>query len=196
MKRKPFRLLGLGIMILVLTGFIWWGYGLENELEAKSVPEIESGTMMVPVNFSELADKIRPGVVNIRTVKTIKGGGPVFRHFFGNPFGKKNPFGGPDRFHDFFGPHQEEGPSRDFKQRSLGSGFIIDKAGHIVTNNHVIENADQIKVKLADEREFEAELVGRDPNTDLALIRIKETGRFRCAFSGQLGDGCWQPLRA
>jgi serine protease Do len=183
MKRKPFRKLSLGIMILALTGFLW-GCGLENELEAKNIPEVESKTVMVPVNFSELAQKVRDGVVNIRTVKTLKGGGPVFRHFFGNPFGQKNPFGDEDRFRDFFGPRHEEGPSRDFKQRSLGSGFIIDKGGFIVTNNHVIENADQIKVKLADEREFEAELVGRDPNTDLAL------------FSGQLGDGRWQPLRA
>ena len=184
MKRKPFRKLSLVIMILALTGFIW-GCGLENELEAKSKPEIESKTLMVPVNFSELAQKVRDGVVNIRTVKTIKGGGPVFRHFFGNPFGQKNPFGDSDRFNDFFGPRHEEGPSRDFKQRSLGSGFIIDKAGYIVTNNHVIENADQIKVKLADEREFEAELVGRDPNTDLALIQIKDASDL---VSLQLGD--------
>ncbi len=193
MKRKPFRKLSLGIMILALTGFIW-GCGLENELEAKSMPEIESKTMMVPVNFTELAQKVRDGVVNIRTVKTMKGGGPVFKHFFGNPFGQKNPFGGDDRFRDFFGPHQEEGPSRDFKQRSLGSGFIIDKDGHIVTNNHVIENADQIKVKLADEREFEAELVGRDPNTDLALIRIKDASDLvplKLGDSDDLAVGSW-----
>ena len=164
MKRNPFRTFSLAILILALTGFIW-GCGLEKELEAKNTPKIEAKTLMVPVNFSELAKKVRDGVVNIRTVKTIKGGGPVFRHFFGNPFEQQTPHGGP--FH-------EKGPSRDFKQRSLGSGFIIDRAGYIVTNNHVIENADQIKVKLADEREFEAELVGRDPNTDLALIQIKD----------------------
>jgi serine protease Do len=193
MKRKPFGKLSLAIMILALTGFIW-GCGLENELEAKSPPEIESKTLMVPVNFSELAQKVRDGVVNIRTVKTMKGGGPVFRHFFGNPFGQKNPFGDQDRFRDFFGPHHEEGPSRDFKQRSLGSGFIIDKAGYIVTNNHVIENADQITVKLADEREFEAELVGRDPNTDLALIRIKDASDLvplKLGDSDALSVGSW-----
>ena len=193
MKRKPFRKLSLGIMILALTGFLW-GCGLENELEAKNMPEIESKTMMVPVNFSELAQKVRGGVVNIRTVKTIKGGGPVFRHFFGNPFGQKNPFGDQDRSRDFFGPRHKEGPSRDFKQRSLGSGFIIDKTGYIVTNNHVIENADQIKVKLADEREFEAELVGRDPNTDLALIRIKDASDLvplKLGDSDDLSVGSW-----
>ena len=121
-----------------------------------------------PESFSELAEAARPGVVNIRTVKTIKGGSPVFRHFFGNPFGgKQNPFD------EFFGPFQGDGHQRDFKQRSLGSGFIIDGDGFIVTNNHVIEDADQIKVILADDKEFDAELVGRDPKTDLALIRIK-----------------------
>ena len=193
MKKTPFSKLSLGIMILAITGFIS-GCGLENELEAKSMPQNESTTVMVPANFSELAQKVRGGVVNIRTVKTIKDGGPVFRHFFGNPFGQKNPFGDRDRFRDFFGPHHEEEPSRDFKQRSLGSGFIIDKEGYIVTNNHVIENADQIKVKLADEREFEAELVGRDPNTDLALIRIKNASDLvplKLGDSDAISVGSW-----
>ncbi|MGD9279933.1 MAG: DegQ family serine endoprotease [Desulfobacterales bacterium] len=190
MKRKPFSRLSLTILILLVTGFLW-GCGLENELEAKSMPDMESKTLMVPANFSELANKVRDGVVNIRTVKTIKGGGPVFRHFFGNPFGQQKPRGGPEPFGDFFGPFHEKGPSRDFKQRSLGSGFIIDRAGYIVTNNHVIENADQIKVKLADKREFEAELVGRDPNTDLALIRIKDASDL---VPLQLGDSDALPV--
>ncbi|MGB5424328.1 MAG: DegQ family serine endoprotease, partial [Desulfobacterales bacterium] len=89
-------------------------------------------------------------------------------HFFGNPFGGRER----DPFKDFFGPF-EEGPSKEFKQRSLGSGFIIDKEGFIVTNNHVVEGADEIKVRLADEREYEATVVGRDPKTDLALIKIE-----------------------
>jgi len=113
-------------------------------------------------NFSELADRARPGVVNIRTERTVKGGGRVFRHFFGGPFGNRSPF---DEFFD-------RGPSRDFKQRSLGSGFVFDHKGHIVTNNHVIEGADQIKVKLADGQELDAALVGRDPKTDVAIIKV------------------------
>lgn len=127
-------------------------------------------TQMVPGNFSELAQKAKPGVVNIRTVKTVKDGGRVFRHFFGNPFDKNDPF------KDFFSPFQERGPSRDFKEQSLGSGFVVDKAGYIVTNNHVIESADQINVKLADGKEYDAKLVGRDPKTDLALIKIEVSG--------------------
>jgi len=142
-----------------------------------------------PESFSELAEAARPGVVNIRTVKTIKGGSPVFRHFFGKPFG-----GNPNPFDEFFGPFQGDGHQRDFKQRSLGSGFLIDEDGFIVTNNHVIENADQIKVILSDDKEFDAELVGRDPKTDLALIRIKGAKKLKPLTFGDskaLKVGTW-----
>ncbi len=123
---------------------------------------------MVPESFTELADMIGPAVVNIRTVKTVQGGGRVFRHFQRGPFGDQDQFR--EFFEKFFGGEE---PHRDFKQRSLGSGFIIDPEGFIVTNNHVIEGADEIRVILKDEKEYEAEIVGRDPNTDLALIKIK-----------------------
>jgi serine protease Do len=120
-----------------------------------------------PGNFSQLAEMVSPSVVNIRTVKTIKGGGPVFRHFQRDPWGRESPF--KDFFEKFFG----EDMQREFKQPSLGSGFIIDKEGYVVTNNHVIEDADQIKVKLDDDNEFDAEVVGRDSNTDIALLKLK-----------------------
>ena len=149
------------ILVLVMVGLLI-GVGLQVATASEDSP-----ARMIPANFSELAEKARPAVVNIRTVKTVKGGGPVFRHFFGNPFGGKSPF------EDFRGPHPEGGPSRNFKQQSLGSGFIIGREGYIVTNNHVIENADQIKVKLAMGKEFDAKVVGRDPKTDLALIKIE-----------------------
>lgn len=130
--------------------------------------DIQSGGVrLVPESFSNLSEMASPAVVNIRTVKTIKGGGRVFRHFSRSPFGKDDPM--QDFFKKFFG----ENPQQEFKQRSLGSGFIIDKEGYIVTNNHVIENADKIKVKLNNGKEFDAEIIGHDPNTDLALIKIK-----------------------
>ncbi len=122
---------------------------------------------MVPESFSSLADAVSPAVVNIRTEKTIQGGGRVFRHF-----NQQNPFGNNDHFNDFFEKFFGEQPQKDYKQRSLGSGFIIDKDGYIVTNNHVIENADKIKVKLKDGKEYSAKIVGKDPSTDIALIKI------------------------
>lgn len=121
-------------------------------------------TRMVPANFSQLAEQAKPGVVNIQTVKTIKGGGRVFRHFFGSPFGNQ------PGLEDFFSPF--EGLPRNRTESSLGSGFIIDKAGYIVTNNHVIKDADQIKVILHDDQEYDAKIIGADPVTDLALIKI------------------------
>ena len=145
-------------------------------------------TAMVPVNFTELAKDAKPGVVNIRTVKTIKGGGRVFRHFFGRPFGEGNPF------EEFFGPSPRQDPQKDFKQRSLGSGFIIDRDGFIVTNNHVIEDADEITVKIANGDEYKAEIVGRDPSTDLALIKVEPKERLSPLLLGDsnaLAVGNW-----
>jgi serine protease Do len=119
-----------------------------------------------PGSFSDLVKKAKPSVVNISTVKTIKGEGVVPFHF-GRPYGPDDPF------KDFFDRFLRDRLPRDFKQKSLGSGFIIDKDGFILTNNHVVEETDEIMVRLADETEFNAEIVGRDPKTDLALIRIK-----------------------
>lgn len=138
----------------------------------------------IPGNFTQLAAEARPGVVNIRTVKTVRDRGRVFQHFFGQPFQ------GQDPFWDFF----RGSPGREFKQRSLGSGFIIDHHGYIVTNNHVIKNADQIKVKLANEKEFNAEVVGRDSKTDLALIKInasEDLTPLKLGNSEKLEVGSW-----
>jgi serine protease Do len=141
-----------------------------------------------PASFNQLAEMVSPAVVNIRTVKTIKGGGPVFRQFQRDPHGRKGPF--KDFFERFFG----EDMQKEFKQPSLGSGFIIDKEGFVVTNNHVIEDADQIKVKLKDEREFDAEIVGRDPNTDIALLKIssgQDLPTAKLGDSNELKVGEW-----
>ena len=133
----------------------------------------------VPHSFSSLAEKSSPAVVNIRTVKTIKRSGEKSRPFGQDPFGRDNPM--KDFFDRFFGPEQRP----DFKQRSLGSGFIIDSDGYVVTNNHVVEGADKIKVFLKNEKEYDAEIVGRDDNTDIALIKIMSDDDFPVI---QLGD--------
>ena len=152
-KKYAVSLAMVGLMI---------GYGFQVASAA-----VESGVRMIPENFSELAQAVRPGVVNIRTEKDMKDGGPVFRHFFGNPFETPKPHGNRP------GPFSGRNPNHQPKQQSLGSGFIIDREGYIVTNNHVVENADKIRVKLSNGKEFDAKVVGRDPKTDLALIKIK-----------------------
>ena len=152
------------LVFFMLCGFLFVapGYGLSPLVYAKS-----AGTFDAPESFSRLAEMASPAVVNIRIVKTIQSRVPGSRQFRQDPWGREGPF--KDFFERFFG---EEAP-RQFKQPSVGSGFIIDKEGHVVTNNHVIENADQIRVKLDDENEFDAEVVGRDPNTDIALLKVK-----------------------
>jgi serine protease Do len=149
-------------LILLAAGLL----AISGLFSASGVEAAAGSLAKTPASFSQLAEMASPSVVNIRTVKTIQGGGRVFRHFKG-PRGKDDPM--QDFFKKFFG----ENHPRDFKQRSLGSGFIIGKDGYIVTNNHVVENADKIEVILKNEKEYEAEIIGRDPNTDLALIKIK-----------------------
>ncbi|MFZ0450351.1 MAG: DegQ family serine endoprotease [Desulfatiglandaceae bacterium] len=140
-----------------------------------------------PGSFSELAKKVRPSVVNISTVKTIKGRS-------GTPFHFRKPFGPDDPFKDFFDRFFGNRLPENFRQKSLGSGFIINEKGYILTNNHVVEKTDEIKVRLADDREFKAGLVGRDPKTDLALIRIKGAGPLKplpLGDSDKLEVGDW-----
>jgi serine protease Do len=134
-----------------------------------SLPAMAKTTdvVMVPQNFSALAEMVSPAVVNIRTEKNVQGGIRGFKNF------GQNPFGNDERFNDFFEKFFGEQPQREFKERSLGSGFIIDREGYIVTNNHVVENADKIKVKLKNGKQFDAEVIGKDPSTDIALIKIK-----------------------
>ena len=116
-----------------------------------------------PGSFSQLAKDISPSVVNISVVKIVKG----------RQMAPSMPFGPDDPFRDFFDRFFGDQMPRDFKQRGLGTGFIIDKEGYILTNNHVVEKADEIKVRLDNEKEFSATVVGLDPKTDLALIKIK-----------------------
>ena len=103
-------------------------------------------------NFVSLAKRLSPAVVNISTTQ-VSAEAPSSR----SPFGEEDPFSEFRR--RFFGGPFPRGPSR---QMSLGSGFIIDREGLILTNNHVVENAEKIVVRLSDEREFEAKVVGSE----------------------------------
>lgn len=113
-----------------------------------------------PESFADLAEKLLPSVVNISTKQEAV----ASRDDSQRP---RSPF---EEFFERFGPRN--GPPRG-PTASLGSGFIIDESGIVVTNNHVIDGADEIKVILHDDSEHEAELIGTDPKTDVALLRIK-----------------------
>ncbi len=117
--------------------------------------------------FVEIVKKANPAVVHIRVEQSVNSRGmnsDQFDEMFNHPF-----------FERFFGPQQRRNPhQREYKQRGQGSGFIISPDGYILTNNHVVDNADKITVILSDEREFNASLIGADPQSDVALIKIDE----------------------
>lgn len=112
-----------------------------------------------------LSKTASPTVVNVKTTKKMNSG-DMYRKF-------ENPGGQNDWFDDFFRKYFEQLPDQDLRQRSLGSGFIISRDGYILTNNHVITGADEIFVSLSDEEEYKAKVVGKDENTDIALIKIE-----------------------
>ena len=168
-QKKQFKTILIALLLVgAITGF---GYGISTAVKAHD-PQAPSAsaiseTPMVPASFSDLAEQVRPGVVNIQVVKKVKNVDFGFPHFFGNPSGERNPFG------DFFGPFSEGNPPGGYKQQGVGSGFVISQDGYILTNNHVVEGADQIKVKLTNGKEYNGKVVGRDPKTDLALVKIE-----------------------
>ena len=125
-----------------------------------------------PDGFADLADKLLPSVVNISTTQTVK---PDQEH---ERSGRQFPPGSPfeEFFKDFFDKQNQRGEKPEAKPRkatSLGSGFVIDPSGYIVTNNHVIADADEITVILHDDTNLKAEVVGRDNKTDVAILKVK-----------------------
>ncbi len=152
------------VFVFILSGFtIIPDFGLNESCYAR---ERKVSNYERP-SFVELAKKVNPAVVNIRTIKVIKGRSRVFRYYFGPNFPRD--FFGDDFWERFFG----EQPEREYKEQSLGSGFIISEDGYILTNNHVVEGADKIKVRLSNEKEYEGRVVGKDSKTDIALIKVE-----------------------
>src|SRR3982075_2080291 len=110
----------------------------------------------VKLSYAPIVQRVQPAVVNVYAAKPVQTRNPllddpIFRRFFGVP-----------------------GQQPEQMQRSLGSGVMVDSSGLVVTNNHVIEGADQVKISLSDKREFEAEIVLKDSRTDLAVLRLKD----------------------
>ncbi len=139
--------------------------------------------------FSSVVKKAGPAVVYIGVEKSLHARQHMGRGL--DPFGMFNdPF-----FQRFFGPQFQHPnvPPREFKQRAAGSGFIISSDGMILTNNHVVEDADTIKVRLADKREFTATVIGTDPQSDVALIKIdgKNLPTLPLGNSDKLEVGEW-----
>jgi serine protease Do len=167
---------GLATLVLLMAGAFGF-YAKSNPS-----PDVPARTPIVAADqlstaFENVAKLVEPGVVNVSTEQIVRGGG--MQDPFGM-FGENSPF-------KFF-----EQP-RDMKQRSLGSGFVVDPRGYILTNDHVVKNATKIKVKLKDGRELDGTVVGTDPQTDLAVIKVNASNLpvLRLASSDQVKVGQW-----
>lgn len=157
----------IGIVVASNLGWLPFGHAVPDQPEVRPTPAgFPPAAVTGGQNFVEVARAVTPAVVNIFTTRTSAAGNPhampfddpFFRRFFGDEF-----------FRRFEAP-------RERKERSLGSGVIVDPGGLILTNNHVVSKADEIKVYLADKREYKAKLVGTDSKSDLAVLKVETEG--------------------
>ena len=126
---------------------------------------VQSNSKSVPASFADLAERLMPSVVNISTTQTVK--------TTSNPFPFQFPPGSP--FEDMF---KEFGTPQERKSSALGSGFIIDKKGIVVTNNHVIQNAEDIIVRVNGDKDYKAKVIGADPLSDIAVLQLETKDKF------------------
>ena len=126
-----------------------------------------SNSSNVPSSFADLAEELMPSVVNISTTQTVVTKTNPFPNF-------QFPPGSP--FEDMF---KEFGTPQERKASALGSGFIIDKDGTVVTNNHVIKDADDILVRVNGDKEYKAKIIGTDPLSDIAVLKIDSDDKFK-----------------
>jgi len=177
----------LAVVGLALTAAVACGAARSKGDKRGDKPPIEPSTYNPQLSIAPLVKQVAPAVVNIKTSHKMRLPGML----------------APDSLFDwFFGPRGPGGPGgpmpipreREIERRSVGSGFIIDKSGLVVTNHHVVEGADAIEVQLADERTFDAELIGSDERTDVALLKLAKADDLptvRWGDSAQLEVGDW-----
>jgi serine protease Do len=163
------------LVILLLLGVVQCrrapdGGKTPNEGEIAAEPAVKQAPPMPAASsfrdvFTKVARHTVPSVVSIVSEKQTEAPRMPFGFF-----GESHPF------EFFFNPHGQkpvpDAPEREFRQRGLGSGFIASREGYILTNNHVVDGADRLEIQFADERVFDAEVVGTDPETDLAVVKI------------------------
>ncbi len=158
-----------------------------NVVKKKQVVSNLEGTQQFPT-FADLVEILQPSVVNISTTSVVRQRGP-FQRRPNSPFGGNDPFD--DFFKKFFGG---DSPQQEFKRQGLGSGFIMSKDGYVVTNNHVIDKASDVEIILQNGDKYEAKIVGKDPKTDLAVLKFEpdqEIQEVHFGDSDSLRIGDW-----
>ncbi len=168
----------LTIAVFMLTGINDKEINLANQAGSmpvhRTVYTVKEGGEVVPLDFTGISKEVMNSVVHIKSTRKIDGNN---RAYYSDPFGD---MWGDDLFKFFFGEppqeRQQRGNPEPFIEQGTGSGVIIGSNGYIVTNNHVVANADEIEVTLYDNEVFNARVIGTDPSTDIALIQIKRDG--------------------
>ncbi len=171
MKTSTKKIIGVGVVVaLLIAGGLAVFVASSKSASEQAVKPVPESTVAPALQlgkaFAAVATHVKPAVVSVYSEKTVKFQGPEFPFPFGDEF-----------FRRFFGeqfPTPRNKP-REYSvpERGMGSGMILDNQGHILTNYHVVEGVDEIKVQLADKRQFEAEIVSTDAKTDVAVIKIK-----------------------
>ncbi|MGH7255272.1 MAG: trypsin-like peptidase domain-containing protein, partial [Nitrospirales bacterium] len=181
MKPVQHPLMGLAAALVLLGAVFAWA-GSSVLPSPATNPATSHATALPAANiqtdFTQIAKAATPAIVNIAASHNLPVGArersgdlrEQFRDFFGFPWGPGLPEG----------PHGKRGPGNpfdmpEFRGSGMGSGVIVSPNGYILTNNHVVEGAQEIRVTLPDNREFEARVIGRDPKTDLAVVKIDAT---------------------
>ncbi len=202
MKKKGYTILGIGVLVVasVVAGLILAARmnittvtrATETKIWSEKpavgqAQDVSSPEAYVPASFAPLVNKVKGAVVNISTTKIIKTN-PTMQQF--GPMGEQfKQFFGPHFFEQFMGP---QGP-QEYKEHALGSGFIINKEGYILTNNHVIAGMTDIRVITDNGDQYTAKIIGADPQTDLALLKVVPKKPLDVAYLGdsakvQVGD--------
>ncbi len=193
---KSYMLIMLGV---VMGALVFWQFGPHSYPAAAAkeptmvAPAVTPATPIISMQemnntFVDISEKASPAVVTVFTDKVLKYNQAQNPFFFNSPFD--------EFFGDFFGrqqPRQQEPQEREFHQRGMGSGVIISEDGYILTNNHVIESADTIQVRMSGKKTYPAKIIGTDPKTDIALLKIdaKHLSTLKVGDSDQLRVGEW-----
>src|SRR5918997_4158648 len=185
MKQKPARWLGAAaVAALIAGGAVEGGFIAANPAKA----ELRSLSQPIAMpSFADVIDRVKPAVVSVR----VKMGNVAARQ----PFGEESQFQTPDlppghpleRFFREFREQQPGGPRQAPRRRAQaqGSGFFVSPDGYVVTNNHVVDNAAEVEIVMDDGRTLEAKVVGADPKTDLALLKVEGSDFPYVKFAAQ-----------
>lgn len=178
----------LSAFLLVVTWIASSPASVAAETQQPLTPS-KSSTAKTPEGFADVVEPLLPAVVNVSVIKKVT----TYSLDIGPNDRKKQPGGDMFQFKDFF-EQFDFAPQKRRMPVGAGSGFIIDAAGYVVTNAHVVDGADEVIVTLADQRDIRADVVGLDPRTDLALLKLSEKGPFpyvRFGDATQVRVGDW-----